>query len=197
MPGRSSPQCGWLSRATGNKYEVEHRGRESDALPGPVAVREQSHDQNQQCAQDGDCGRDAEVSEAGADGDELGDQREKVADHEVDHGEPSPEGSEAVEDEFGVSAMSGGAEAHRHFLDDAGHDEGEDDERQEEPDAEARAGRGIRQHAGPVVFAEHDQDAGADEQPQQPGSMPDAGAGALGGDALAVVSAVDIFVGDD
>ena len=47
----------------------------------------------------------------------------KLPTHEVDHGEPSPEGTEAIEDEFGVAAMRGGAEADGHFLDDAGHAE--------------------------------------------------------------------------
>ena len=115
-------------------------------------------------------GRNAEESQAGADGDELGDQGEKVADHEVDHREPSPERTEAVEDEFGVSAMGGGAEAHGHFLNDAGHDEGEDDEGKEEADAVAGSGGGIGQHAGAVVLSEHDEDAGTDEQPEQPGA---------------------------
>ncbi len=65
-----------------------------------------------------------------------------------------------------------------------------------ESDAEAGAGGGVGQHAGAVVLAEHDEDAGADEQPQEPGARPETGAGTLGRDPLAVVGAVDIFVGD-
>jgi type IV secretory pathway TrbL component len=36
-------------------------------------------------------------------------------------------------------------------------------------DAELGAGGGVGEHAGAVVFTEHDQNAGADEQPQQTG----------------------------
>ena len=140
----------------GDEYQVEHGGDERDALPRPVAVSHQSDEEHEPCTQDGDGGRDAEESKAGADGDELGDQREEVADHEVDHGEPSPEGAEAVEDEFGVTAVRGGTEAHGHFLHDAGHDEREDHEGEEETNAVAGSGGGVGEHAGAVVFAEHD-----------------------------------------
>src|ERR1017187_4294558 len=153
----------------GDEYEVEHGGDERDALPRPVAVSHQSDEEHAPCTQEGDGGRDAEESKAGADGDELGDQREEVADHEVDHGEPSPEGAEAVEDEFGVTAVRGGTEAHGHFLNDAGHQEGQNDEGQEETDAETSSRGGVRQHAGAVAFSQHDEEAGADEQPQQAG----------------------------
>ena len=181
----------------GDEYQVEHGGDERDALPGPVAMGHQRDEEDEPCAEDGDGGRDAEESEAGADGDELGDQREEVADHEVDHREPSPEGAEAVEDEFGVTAVGGGAETHGHFLHDAGHEEREDYEGKEEADAVAGSGGGVRQHAGAVVFAEHDEDAGTDEQPEEAGAGPGAVLGAGGADAVAVVGAVDVFVGDD
>ena len=96
-----------------------------------------------------------------------------------------------------MAAVGGGAEAHGHFLNHAGHEEGEHDEGKEEADAEARSGGGVREHAGAVVFAEHDENAGADEQPQQAGTGPEATLGAGGPDALAVVGAVNVFVGDD
>ena len=181
----------------GNEDQVECGGGEGDAFPGPVAVTHERGVEDYQRDEDCDPGRDAEETEAGADGDELGDQSEEVADAEVDHGEPSPEGTEAVEDEFGVSAMGGGAEADGHFLDDDGHAEGEDDEGKEESDAEFGAGGGVGEHAGAVVFAQHDEDAGTDEQPQQARFRGKAALGAGGGDADAIVGAVDVFVGDD
>ncbi len=141
-------------------------------------------------------GRHSEEAEAGADGDELGDQREEVADAEVDHGEPSPEGTEALEDEFGVSAMGGGAEADGHFLDDDCHAKGEGDKWEEEAYAELGAGGGVGEHAGAVVLSQHDEDAGADQQPQQARSRGKAAVGAGGGDADAIVGAVDVFVSD-
>ena len=66
--------------------------------------------------------------------------------------------------------MGGGAETHGHLLNDAGHDEGENDEGEEEADAVAGSGGGVGKHAGAIVLAEHDEDAGADEQPEQAGA---------------------------
>ena len=181
----------------GDEHQVEHGGDEGDALPGPVAVSHQGDEQDDPRAKNGDCGGNAKVSQAGADGDEFSDQGEEVADHEIDHGEPSPEGAEAIEDEFGVTAVRGRAEAHGHFLDDAGHEEGEHDEGEEEADAEAGSGGGVGQHAGAIVFSKHDENAGTDEEPEKPGARPGAVLGAGGEDAFAIVGAVDVFVGDD
>ena len=64
--------------------------------------------------------------------------------------------------------MRGRAEAHRHLLHHAGHEEGEHHEGDEETDAKSGACRGIREHAGAVILTEHDKNAGADEQPEQP-----------------------------
>ncbi len=68
-----------------------------------------------------------------------------------------------------MAAVGSGAEADGHFLDDDGHAEGENDERKEESDAEFGAGGGVGNHAGAVIFTEHDQDAGTDEQPEETG----------------------------
>jgi len=93
--------------------------------------------------------------------------------------------------------MGSGAEADGHFLDDASHDEGEHDEWEKESNAVVRAGGGIGEHAGAVIFSEHDEDAGADQQPEQAGARPGAMLGTGFGDAVAVMGAIDIFVGDD
>ena len=180
----------------GNEDQIECGGGESDALPGPIAVTHQGGVEDDERDEDCDPGTDSEETEAGADGDELGDEREEVADAEVDHGEPSPERTEAVEDEFGVAAMGSGAEADGHFLDDDGHAEGEGDEGEEKTDAELGAGSGVGEHAGAVVLSEHDEDAGADEQPQETGIGGKAAPGAGGRDTDAIVGAIDIFVGD-
>jgi len=92
--------------------------------------------------------------------------------------------------------MGCGAEAHGHFLDDDRHAEGESDEGDKEPDTELGAGSGVREHAGSVVFSEHDKYAGAGEQPQETGSGRKAALGAGGGDTDAIVGTIDILVGD-
>ncbi len=126
--------------------------------------------------------------------DEFGDEGEEVADAEVDHREPSPERTEAIEDEFGVAAMGSGAEANGHFLHDDGHAEGEGDKGNEETDTELGAGSGVGEHAGAVILPEHDEDAGADEQPQETGAGRKAGLSAGSGDADAIMGTVDVFV---
>src|SRR5579863_2371066 len=180
----------------GNKNQVEGGGGKGDAFPRPIAMTHERGVENDERDEDGGPGGNSEEAEAGADGDELGDQREEVADAEVEHGEPSPEGAEAFEDEFGVAAMGGGAEADGHLLYDDCHAEGESDEGDEEADAEARAGGGVGEHAGAVVFSEHDEDAGADQQPQEAGFGGQTAARSRVGDTDAVVGAVDVFVGD-
>src|SRR5262249_38729858 len=110
--------------------------------------------------------------------------------------EPSPERAEAVEDEFGVAAMGGGSQADCHLLNDARHQEGQNDKGQEKSDAETCARCGVGEHAGPVVFAEHDKDAGSDEKPEQPCPRAESSLRTGFPDALAVVSAVDVFVRD-
>ena len=122
----------------------------------------QGHEQNQPRTDHRHRGRNAKESQAGANRDELGDQRQKIADHQVDHREPSPERAEAVENQLGMAAVRGRAQADSHLLYDACHQEGENHEGQEEADAETGSGRSVREHARPVILSEHDQNPGAD-----------------------------------
>jgi hypothetical protein len=87
-------------------------------------------------------------------------------------------------------------EADGHFLDYDRHAESEHYEGQEEADAEFGSGGGVGEHAGAVVFAQHDQDARAHQEPEKAGVGEEATAISGGEDANAVVGAVDIFVGD-
>ena len=84
---------------------------------------------------------------------------------EVDHRKPSPEGTEALKDQLGVSAMGGGAQAHCHLLHNDRHAKREGDEWDEEADAKLGAGRRVGEHAGPVILSQHDQNTGTDQQP--------------------------------
>jgi hypothetical protein len=93
--------------------------------------------------------------------------------------------------------MSCSAEAHGHFLYNNGHDKRKDNERKEESDAELRAGCGIGEHAGSVILTQHDQDARANEQPQQPRSVKEAAVGARFRHSDTVMSAIHVFVGND
>src|SRR5271163_1003825 len=93
--------------------------------------------------------------------------------------------------------MGGGAEADGHLLDDDRHAKCQDNKREEEADTEPGTGSGIGKHAGAIILSQHDEDTGADEQPQQASSGGEAALGTGGGDANAIVGAVDVFVSDD
>src|SRR5438309_510246 len=79
--------------------------------------------------------RHAKKSKAGANGDKFCDERQEIADSEIDHREPAPERPKSVENQFGMAAMRGGAETHGHFLNDDRHNEGEHNKRDKESDA--------------------------------------------------------------
>ena len=181
----------------GDEESVEDGEGQSNALPSPIATGGDGAEHDDQRRAHGDAGANAEKSQAGADADEFGDQREEIAQHQITHGEEAPEFTEAVEDEFGVAAMSDGAETHGHFLHDEADQEREHNEGKEEADAETRAGGGIGKHAGRVIFAEEDQYAGSDEEPQQAEASEESGAAPLAaraGDLPAVAGAIHILV---
>src|SRR5579871_2203806 len=88
-----------------HEYEIEHGCGESDSFPRPVAMRHEGDVENRERAEHRKPGRNAEEAEAGTDGDELGDQRQKIPDHQVDHREAAPEGPEAVVDQLRMPAV--------------------------------------------------------------------------------------------
>ncbi len=129
---------------------------------------QQGEEQDQNGARYGHERRHAEKREPGSNGDKFGNECQEIADRQIDHREPSPERPKAGKNQLCVSAMGGGAQAHRHFLHDHRHGEGENNEGKEKSNAKPRPGCGIGQHARPVVFSQHHQDARTDQQPQQP-----------------------------
>src|SRR5271163_5030907 len=183
----------------GNKQAVEDGEAEGDAFPSPIAAGSDGGDHDDERAADGDGGADAEEAEAGAHADELRDQGEEISEDQIAHGEEAPEFSEAIEDEFGMAAMSDGAEAHRHFLNDETHDEGEHDEGNEEADAVAGAVGGVGKHAGGVVFTEEDEDPRADQEPKQAEAAESLSAPfpTRAGYFPAVAGAIHVLVGDE
>ena len=151
-----------------NEQQVEHGQPHQYALPGRIALKSQRADHEQDADPDRQPGRHAEIEAARLDRDELGDQRQQIAEHEVAHGEIAPERAEALKDEFGMAAMRRRAEPHRHFLNHERHQESEQDEGGEKADAIGRAGGRVGDHARAVVLAEHDQHARPRQQPEQP-----------------------------
>ena len=138
-----------------------------------------------------------EEAQAGAYGNELGDERQEVPDSQVDHGEPSPERPEAVEDQLGMSAMGGRTQADRHLLDHDRHAKCEEHKRNEKTDAKLRARGGIGKHAGPVILSQHDQHARPNQQPQQSRPGEEATLGARRRHPDTIMGAIHVFVGDD
>ena len=150
----------------GDEEAVENREAHGDALPRPVAAGRDCGNHDHEGASDGDRRTDAEKSQAGAYADKFRDEREKISEYEVGHREKSPETPEAVEDQLGMAAMSDRSQAHGHFLHDVSHQESQNDERYEKPDAKARAIGRIGKHARRVVLAEENENAGPDQEPE-------------------------------
>ena len=141
--------------------------------------------------------RHAEKAKAGSYGDELSDQSQEVPNAQVDQREPSPERPKALEDQFGMTTMRCHPKPHRHFLNNDGHREGEHDKWKEEANAELRARGSVRQHTGPIVLAQHDEDSRPNQQPQQAQTRPRAFTSTSGSHAGSVVRTINILVRDD
>ncbi len=190
----SEPMSGRTSTAARMNRQVEEGKAEHDALPTPVAPAAEREDDEREPERDGDAGAEVEVGEPDADGDELGDERDEVGEREVGGAEPAPHATVALQHELAVAAVGDGADAHAHLLADIGHGEQHGDERHEEAEAVLGAVGGVGDHARPVVLAEHREDAGADEQPQQ---APAAAVRACGVHAGAVVGARGVLFGGE
>src|SRR5438046_1827723 len=123
--------------------------------------------QDSQRTQDCSPGRYAKETKTGPHGNELGNESQEIAEAEINHGKPSPEGSEAVKDQLRVAALGHSPQAHRHLLYHDGHYECQHDKGKEKADAKASASHGVGDHAGTVSFSQHDQDSWTNQQPQQ------------------------------
>ena len=162
---REGMAVGMGHEGRGDEEQVEGGKAHQQPFPGRIVAEQQRADDHADPDQHRQPGRHAEIEAAGLDGDEFGDERQDIAEDEVAHGEIAPEGAETLEDKLGVAPSGRNTEAHGHFLDEIGHDEGCQDERHEEPDAVGGAGGGVGHHARPVILAEHDKHAGSGEQP--------------------------------
>ncbi len=87
--------------------------------------------------------------------------------HQIAGAEPSPHAAVALQHQLAVAAVGDRADAHAHLLADVGHREHQRDEGDEEAEPVLGAVGGVGDHARTVVLAEHREDSGADEQPQQ------------------------------
>src|SRR5579871_6272219 len=130
----------------GNEKTVENRQAERDAFPRPISPGSDCRSHNQQRAADCNGRAHAKKSQARAHTDEFGDERQKISENEIAHGEQSPEFSETIENQLGVTTMRNGAESYCHFLNDEANRECENDERNKKADTKARPGRGIGKH---------------------------------------------------
>jgi hypothetical protein len=93
-----------------------------------------------------------------------------------------------------MTAMSGGAETHRHLLYDDRHAKREHNEGNEESDSKPCARRGVGKHTRAIVLSEHDENSGPDKQPQQAELGQDAPLGARRGHTHAVMRTINILV---
>src|SRR5689334_16440281 len=125
----------------GNEKAVEDCKGHRHAFPSPVAPRRNRRENSQQSNSNRDPGPHSEKSQPRADTDEFRDQSQKVSQHQIAHGEKSPEFAEAIENQFRMTAVCYGSQANRHLLNHEPHHEGENDERQKKSHTKARASR--------------------------------------------------------
>ena len=158
---RMGQDCDW------DKEEIERGQPQDDALPCPIAPGEHDADIDQSAPIIATTGATPKKPRPAT---MAINSVTNVSRLPIDRSaieKKSPETAEALIDQFGVAAFGGSAQPDGHFLYHIRHDEREHDERKEEADAVGRTGGRVRNHARPVVFAQHHEDAGADEQPEQ------------------------------
>src|SRR5262249_11842502 len=109
---------------------------------------------------------------------------------------PAPKRAETGKDQLGVSAVGNGSQPNGHLLDDGRHHKSEDDERKKKANSETSTGGGVGKHARAVVFAEHDQDSGPQQQPQQAKLRKRSASPSCSEDPIAIAGARHIFMGD-
>ncbi len=104
--------------------------------------------------------RQAEIAERQADADELGHDRQRIEQEQVDDAEGAPELAEALQDQPGVTDTGDGAETHDHFL---VHVENRDQEHQgpQQCGAVVLAGLRISPEGARIVVTDHHDQPGA------------------------------------
>src|SRR5437588_3637067 len=90
-------------KCDGNENEIEGGSSQCDAFPSPIAMRHECQIQNGESAENRGPWRHAKKSKAGANGDKFCDERQEIADSEIDHREPAPERPKSEKNQFGRS----------------------------------------------------------------------------------------------
>src|SRR5271169_4849701 len=149
-------------QGNGNENEIEYGDSKQGSFPGPITVHYYGQTQEQERTDDRSPRGHAKKSQACTDGNKLGDQRQEIADAQVNHREPAPERAEAVKDQFRMTAMSGGTETHGHLLYDDCHTKRKNNEGNEESNSKPCARRGVGNHARAIVLSKHHENSGSD-----------------------------------
>src|SRR6202046_4302086 len=161
MPIRASQDCRW------NEKAVENGEAHRNSFPSPITSGRNCARHDHEGSANRDRRPNTEKTETGAYADELRHQSQKVAEHQVAHGEKAPELPETIEDQFSVTPVRDGSQAHRHFLHDKPHQERQNDKWYEKSDSVPRTVCRVGKHARSVVLAEKDEDSRPDQKPEQ------------------------------
>ena len=108
----------------------------------------------------------AEVAGGQGDADELGDDRQRVEDEQVDDAERAPELAEALQDQPGVPDAGHGTEAQHHLLVHVQHGH-QQQQRPQQPGAVVLARLAVGGEGAGVIVAHHHDQPGADDRQQR------------------------------
>ena len=183
-------------QSDGDKDQVEKCSRQCKPLPCPVAMGHQGQIEDTQGHQDRSPGWDAKETKTSPYRDELGNESQEIAQSKVNHRKPAPERPKTIKDQLSMAALGNSSQAHGHLLHHNGHHEGQNDKRKEEPDAIARAGCCVGNHAGAVVFPQHDQNSRTNEQPQKTQPRETTAASTSCRDQRPVMGPVNVLMGN-
>jgi hypothetical protein len=180
-----------------NENEIEYGDSKQSSFPRPITVHRYGRAQEHKCTSDSSPRRNAKESQSGTDGNELGDQRQEIANAQVDHGEPAPKRPKAVKDQLRMTVVRGGTQPHGNLLYDDCHAKRENDEGNEEPNSKSRARCSVGNHAWAVVLSQHDENSGSYEQPQQAELGEGTPLGARRRNTDTVMRTINVLVGDN
>ena len=155
--------------------ETAEAEQQREALEPPEIAGAGRRDDDCGSGEDAQFARQSEILQGKADADELGDDRQRVQEKEVDDAERAPEPAEAFEDEARVADPGHRTKAQHHLLIDVKHRH-QERQRPQQRGAVVLPGLRVGTETAGVVVADHDDEAGPEDREQRHETRPPAAA---------------------
>src|SRR5580704_1473854 len=150
-----------------NKKAIEDGQAHRYSFPGPIPPGSNCARHDHKRPADRDNRTNAEETKARAHPNKFRNKRQEISQHQIAHGEKTPELSETIEDQLRMSPVSDGSQSHGHFLHHVPHYEREHHKRNKKSDSISSAVRRIGKHAGRIVLTQKNQHSRPDQKPEQ------------------------------